>query len=47
MIAGAEVAGIRSQVAAQAEAYYEQLLNALGIAEIRVVVPGYTVGQSR
>lgn len=42
LIRDAEAAGIRSQAAIEAQAYYEQLLNALGIAEVRVVVTGYT-----
>jgi len=45
LIASAEEAGILSQAAADAEIYYEQLLNALGVAEVRVVIPGYTVAQ--
>lgn len=45
IIAGAEEAGIRSQAALEAQVYYEQLLNALGIAEVRVVVPGYTASR--
>lgn len=45
LIAGAEADGIKAQVAVEAQTYYEQLLNALGIAEVRVVIPGYTVGQ--
>lgn len=45
IIAGAEEAGILSQAASDAQAYYEQLLNALGIAEVRVVVQGYTVSR--
>lgn len=42
LIAAAEEAGINAQVATEAQAYYEHLLNALGIAEVRVVIPGYT-----
>lgn len=42
LIAAAREQGILSQAAADAEAYYEGLLNALGIAEVRVVIPGYT-----
>lgn len=45
LIAAAEEHGILAQAAADAEAYYEQLLNALGIAEVRVVVAGYTGGR--
>jgi hypothetical protein len=45
LIAVAEEAGIKAQVAIEAQSYYEQLLNALGIAEVRVVIPGYTTGQ--
>jgi hypothetical protein len=45
LIAAAEEAGIKAQAAIEAQSYYEQLLNALGIAEVRVVIPGYTVGQ--
>lgn len=47
IIAGAEAAGIKSQAAIEAQAYYEQLLNALGIAEVRVIVIGFTVGQEQ
>lgn len=45
LIAAAEEKGILRQAAADAEVYYEDLLNALGIAEVRVVIPGYTAGQ--
>lgn len=45
IIAGADEAGIRSQAALEAQSYYEQLLNALGIAEVRVVIPGYTASR--
>lgn len=45
LITSAEEAGILSQAASDAEAYYEQLLNALGIAEVRVVVRGYTASR--
>lgn len=45
LISAAEEAGILSQAAADAEVYYEQLLNGLGIAEVRVIIPGYTVAQ--
>jgi len=31
-----------TQAAADAQTYYEQLLNALGIAEVRVIVRGYS-----
>lgn len=43
LIRAAEEAGILKQAAADAERYYTQLLNGLGVAEVRVVVPGYTV----
>lgn len=45
LIAAAEEKGILTQTALDAAVYYEQLLNALGIAEVRVIVPGYTSGQ--
>jgi hypothetical protein len=42
LIAAAEEKGILTQAATDAQAYYEQLLNALGIAEVRVIVRGYS-----
>lgn len=45
LIAAAEELGIKAQAAREAQVYYEQLLNALGIAEVRVVIPGYTAEQ--
>lgn len=47
LIAAAEEAGILQQAAEDAEVYYTQLLNGLGVAEVRVVIPGYTVAQSQ
>jgi len=38
LIAGAKEAGILSQVAKEAEAYYSSLLNGLGIAEVKIVI---------
>lgn len=37
--------GILHQAAEEAATYYEQLLRALGVDEVRVVVPGYAVSE--
>lgn len=42
LVQAAIEAGILSQTARDAEAYYTQLLNSLGIAEVRVIVRGYS-----
>lgn len=44
LVQAAIEAGILSQAARDAEAYYTQLLNSLGIAEVRVIVRGYSGG---
>ena len=44
LVQAAIEAGILSQAARDAEAYYTQLLNSLGIAEVRVIVRGYGGG---
>ncbi|WP_298816242.1 DUF4230 domain-containing protein [Chloroflexus sp.] len=42
LVEAAIEAGILAQAARDAEAYYTQLLNSLGIAEVRVIVRGYS-----
>jgi len=42
LIVAAKDEGILTQAATDAQTYYEQLLNALGIAEVRVIVRGYS-----